>query len=61
MLDNLKSLNKRTTDWQIAQIKLAGKTAQATLNHSLTAWESTADLAAAAQQDWMDALKPAAK
>ncbi len=61
MLENMIRFNKVCTDWQLAQMKLAGTTAQTHLTQSLTAWQSSANLAAAVQQDVLASFKPASK
>jgi hypothetical protein len=57
MLENMKKLNKQVTDWQINQVRLAGKQAQTTLTNTLSAWEQTVETSAALQQDLLNNTK----
>ena len=57
MLENMKKINKQVTDWQINQVRLAGKQAQTTLTNTISAWEQTGETAAALQQDLLDNTK----
>ncbi len=57
MLENMKKINKSVTDWQINQVRLAGKQAQTTLTNTLSAWEQTVETSAALQQDLLNNTK----
>ena len=57
MLENMKKLNKQVTDWQINQVRLAGKQAQTTLTNTISAWEQTVEASAALQQDLLNNTK----
>ncbi len=57
MLENMKKINKQVTDWQINQVRLAGKQAQTTLTNTISAWEQTVETAAALQHDLLDNTK----
>ncbi len=57
MLENMKKINKQVTDWQINQVRLAGKQAQTTLTNTISAWEQTVETTAALQQDLLDNTK----
>ncbi len=57
MLENMKKINKQVTDWQINQVRLAGKQAQTTLTNTISAWEQTVETAAALRQDLLDNTK----
>ncbi len=57
MMDAVKSFNKTMTDWQISQIRIAGKQAQTTLGNTMSAWEHTVETAAALQQQVLDNVK----
>ena len=57
MLENMKKVTKQVTDWQINQVRLAGKQAQSTLANTVSAWEQTIEAAAAVQQDLLQNTK----
>jgi hypothetical protein len=63
MYDTIKSMNKTMTDWQVSQIRLAGKQAQSTLTNTMSAWEHTVETMGSLQQDMLntDVTKTATK
>lgn len=56
MFDTVKTLNKRVSDWQIQQVKLANKATADSVTHTLGAFEASLEAYAAMQQEWLTAL-----